>query len=613
MADERRYRPASTRRSVLKTAAGVGLTATVAGKSALAQSDDREKWKTDLTPSFSAPPTVVDGTVFIGGSSSYTETTNKLYALDATTGDKQWEFAVDNGIDAAPQVVNETVFIGDLRGTVYALDAETGTEIWIFETDGQILSSPTFVDGTVFVGSADFNLYAVDAETGDKQWAFKADNDVYTAPTVVDGTVYVVSWDYGGGRLYAVDADTGTKEWSYKTGGTSESSPTVVDGTVYVGSVDSNVYAVDATTGTKDWTFETGGEIRSSPTVHNGTVIVGSEDGQLYGINASTGTEAWSYSVEDRFKGSSPTVADGTVLVGGNVGKLYAVDAATGDLQWSYRAGSNIVSPTVSDGVVFFGDLTASVYAIRADISGSSEGSRARLGTLGHTDYWASKAGADTTLTMNNVNASAWEITTIEGSNATAEVNTQNPGVFLEAGQRYWIKNNGWPSHPLELRNTAGEAVLSQNTTGSFEDTTAVEWIDSGDELGFVLTDALGAELDTYVCTNHPGSMQGTLSERVQVTNVSLDPPTVQSDGSSHTLTFGVKDLSPDGREDEVSIQLPDQIQVDSVDAVSVDNLADPSIPAPESPLTFVVDPEQSTPLGTATFTVELTLSTGSE
>jgi hypothetical protein len=214
---------------------------------------------------------------------------------------------------------------------------------------------------------------------------------------------------------------------------------------------------------------------------------------------------------------------------------------------------------------------------------------------------------------MNNVNASAWEITTIEGSNATDEVNTQNPDVFLEAGQRYWIKNNGWPAHPLEVRNTAGEALLSQNTTGSFEDTTAVEWIDSGDELGFVLTDALGAELDTYVCTNHPGSMQGTLSERVQIINVSLDPPTVQSDGSSHTLTFEVTDLSPDGRDDEVSIQLPDQIQVDSVDAVSVDNLADPSIPAPESPLTFVVDPEQSTPLGTATFTVELTLSTGSE
>lgn len=613
MTDERGYSLHSTRRSVLKTAAGVGLTATLGSNSALAQSDERVKWKINLATTFGAAPTVVGETVFIGGSSSYTETTNKLYALDATNGDQQWDFAVENGIAAAPQVVDGTAFIGDLRGTLYALNAATGAETWTFETGGQILSSPTVADDTVLVGSGDFNLHAVDVETGEQQWAFEADNDVYTAPTVVDGTAYVVSWDNGGGRLYAVDTDTGTKQWSYKTGGTTDSSPTVANGTVYVGSVDSNVYAVDATTGEQDWTFETSGEIRSSPTVDNGTVIVGSEDGHLYGINATTGTEKWAFSVEARFKGASPTVADGTVFVGGNVGKLYAVDAATGELQWSYWADSNIASPTVSNGVVFFGDLNANVYALTADISGSSDGSRARLGTLGHTDFWASKTAADTTLTMNNVNASAWEVTNIEGSNATAEVNTQNPELFFESGKRYWIKNYGWPSHPLEIQNTAGEAILSQNTTGSFEDTTAVEWIDYGDEFGFVLTDTLGDKLDTYVCTNHPGSMQGTLSERVQVTNVSLDQSTVQPDGSSHTLTFEVRNLSPDGSEDEVAIRMPQQVEIDSVDAVSVDKLADPEIPAPENPLTFVVDPEQSTPLGTITFTVDLTLSKGSD
>ena len=279
-----------------------------------------------------------------------------------------------------------TVFVGSDDNNLYAVDAETGTEQWAFETGDSIgRSSPTVVDETVFVGSWDENLYAVDAETGAEQWAFQTGDWVWSSPTVVDGTVFVGSRD---NSLYAVDAETGTEQWAFETSGLVWSSPTVVDGTVFVGSLDGNLYAVDAETGTEQWAFETGRQVISSPTVVGGTVFVGSQDNNLYAIDAETGTEEWAFEAGSDVLSSS-TVVGGTVFVGSDDNNLYAVDAETGTEQWAFETGWSVISsPTVVDGTVFVGSNDNNLYAVDAGVSGSSEGSRAMLGTLGHHDDW---------------------------------------------------------------------------------------------------------------------------------------------------------------------------------------------------------------------------------
>jgi LPXTG-motif cell wall-anchored protein len=105
---------------------------------------------------------------------------------------------------------------------------------------------------------------------------------------------------------------------------------------------------VAADTGEQEWAFETGSTVSSSPTVVDGTVFVGSWDTDLHAVAAGTGEQEWAFETGGVIQ-SSPTVVDGTVFVGSNDGNLYAVDA---------------------------------------DVSGSSEGSRTRLGTLGHHGEW---------------------------------------------------------------------------------------------------------------------------------------------------------------------------------------------------------------------------------
>lgn len=94
-----------------------------------------------------------------------------LYAVEADTGKKRWEFAVDaeDGEDrqfhASPTVVDGVVYVPNTNGTVYGVDVEDGEVVWTFETGDAVWSSPTVVDGTLYVGSDDEHLYALDIET----------------------------------------------------------------------------------------------------------------------------------------------------------------------------------------------------------------------------------------------------------------------------------------------------------------------------------------------------------------------------------------------------------------------------------------------------------------
>jgi len=46
---------------------------------------------------------------------------------------------------------------------LYALDAKTGEKKWDFQTNDKILSSPCPADGIVYVGSDDGHLYALES------------------------------------------------------------------------------------------------------------------------------------------------------------------------------------------------------------------------------------------------------------------------------------------------------------------------------------------------------------------------------------------------------------------------------------------------------------------
>jgi outer membrane protein assembly factor BamB len=240
-----------------------------------------EKWKYEIGVAIPPPypPTVSDGTVYLGiwwlGSGSG----GSVCALDVATGEKKWEYKTDRAISSSPTVSEDTVYIGSWDNYIYALDAFTGAEKWKYETGYMVVSSPAVADNTVYIGSTDSYLHALDAVAGTEKWKYKTDDYIVSSPAVSGNTVYIGSKDE---HVYALDADTGAEKWKYKTGGwiPMDSSPALSGSTVYIGS-DDCVYALDAVTCTEKWKYKTGGHV-SSPAVAGGVVYVCSDDNYVY-------------------------------------------------------------------------------------------------------------------------------------------------------------------------------------------------------------------------------------------------------------------------------------------------------------------------------------------
>src|SRR5207248_1367280 len=120
---------------------------------------------------------------------------NKVYAIDAKTGQQKWSFFMGwSGAISPPMVVNGMLYIGSIDGRVYAIDTNTGQQKWAFPVKDGVYAALMVVNGVVYVISIAGIVYAIDAETGQQKWIFPTRNAtgswVQPPPIVVNGVLY---------------------------------------------------------------------------------------------------------------------------------------------------------------------------------------------------------------------------------------------------------------------------------------------------------------------------------------------------------------------------------------------------------------------------------------
>ena len=107
--------------------------------------------------------------------------------------------AVDDGLSSAT-VSTGVVYVGGPDGWVYALDARTGRKRWDFATKGHVNSTPTPAGGLLYVGSMDKNVYALRLNDGKLAWKFLTGERAFknisyggvrSSPVIRDGAVYI--------------------------------------------------------------------------------------------------------------------------------------------------------------------------------------------------------------------------------------------------------------------------------------------------------------------------------------------------------------------------------------------------------------------------------------
>lgn len=292
---------------------------------------------------WTAFPVVADGLVYAcsGAESGAESWRDHLHALDAATGEEQWNARTAGRIVEAPTVADGTVLIGvgteAETGAVQAFDARTGTERWRTEFEAEIGGTPTVSKGVAFVTDRNSAVHALSAEDGTRRWTRRVGVDDTTGngfgenesggnesdenesresettedegiPTfnvnfgwpasVAGDRVYVArSVMFGGGipALYALDADSGFVRWETLT--FLEGMVAATDDAVF-GNFAQQLTAI-TTNGQSSWSTKTDDVQTTPPATDGSTVYVGGK--RLSALDASGGAERWTVemNVED--------------------------------------------------------------------------------------------------------------------------------------------------------------------------------------------------------------------------------------------------------------------------------------------------------------------------
>ncbi len=310
----------------------------------------------------------------------------RLFGFDPRNGRVLWNDVerlegplAPPAIDPVSNVVAFTEGSGRGKSAVVAVDRTSREERWRFAIEDISRGGPTIANGTVFVGSRGRFVYAIDAQQGTLRWKRRLESAVEAAPAVSDGRVYAVSENgaKGNTRLYALDAASGKTVWSYSPKGVAigVSSPTVAAGMVFVGFGDAQVRAFDATTGKLMWSAPVRGffSFHSSLAYSGGDVYAMDENGGVYRLDGETGELRWDFQFPSYVSWSSPLVEGSTTYVGMDDGTVAAIEVSSGHLVWKTRLMTGPIGAFVPAGNLLLATSNSSrgaLVAFRHDPSG---------------------------------------------------------------------------------------------------------------------------------------------------------------------------------------------------------------------------------------------------
>jgi outer membrane protein assembly factor BamB len=246
---------------------------------AIDASDQRAVWNSDLGAVTGSGVTVEGDTAFVG------DDDGTLHAIDLKDGSEAWRSEGVGRIEPPPAVTEGLVFVSSRElsqgnARIRALDASSGEQQWEFSQEGLASGSAISVaEGRAIAGFTDRLARAFDAESGTGEWASLLSSAVSPrgSAATVPGSVYLVDLS---GTMVRLDAATGDRVWDYRFNASRSisipylalaSSPVVTGSSVLIGLSDGRLAAVSTETGHLVWQSDTGpgalGGIALSPEV----------------------------------------------------------------------------------------------------------------------------------------------------------------------------------------------------------------------------------------------------------------------------------------------------------------------------------------------------------
>ena len=270
--------------------------------------DGEVVWRTEVQGIMRSSPVISGGTLFFGTD------IGSFYSIDARTGllNREAKLTPRYIVRSSPAAVEDTIVVADTEGrppftsNLIALDRSTADELWRYAVEGWSQFPLAVGDGAVFFSTAegagagenfrwsDGRLYAVELSSGEQRWMVLREGVGAFSPPALTEDFVLFGWQDG--RFEALDVETGNVEWQLEVGSSVFGAPSVADGLVYFGTADGTVTAVDIVNGQKRWEFQTELEgeicrltcfgIRNAPAISNGVLYIGNGAGYFYALES---------------------------------------------------------------------------------------------------------------------------------------------------------------------------------------------------------------------------------------------------------------------------------------------------------------------------------------
>jgi outer membrane protein assembly factor BamB len=288
------------------------------------------RWESERSEGRAGPPAVA-GELVIHSSGSHPGAS--VVARRLEDGREEWRYLAGAPVLGGVTVDGDRAYVGDREGDVSALDASTGEVDWEFEAQGRVETTPAVDDGVVVVVAEDYRTgaataYGLDAESGEEEWRFSPSVAALgsSSPAVAGGTAYLGMGDL---TMYARDLRTGSEQWAEraKAGFSAGTVPAATGQDLYLADV-ADLYRLDPDSGEERWSFRLPDLLlQTSPLVTETTVVFGDQEGLAAALDVASGRLVWKQRVGPGPIGPGAADGDHVYLASlGSDGKVVALE-----------------------------------------------------------------------------------------------------------------------------------------------------------------------------------------------------------------------------------------------------------------------------------------------
>jgi outer membrane protein assembly factor BamB len=249
---------------------------------------------------------------------------------------------LDDVITGGVGVGGGLVLVGTENSRVIALDAETGQQQWDTEVSSEVLSAPATDGEVVVVMAVDGKLSGHDASSGEEIWTYESTVPALTlrgtsSPLILDNFLLAA---FGNGTVVSLALDNGTLRWEERVAiptGTSEIDRIVdIDGDLFIGdngqllvpSFQGYLAAIDVITGQTRWRVRESSANGASSGF--GNIYISDDRGHVKAYRTGEEDVVWSNEQLDLREVTAPKSFSNYVAVGDYEGYVHLLSQVDG-------------------------------------------------------------------------------------------------------------------------------------------------------------------------------------------------------------------------------------------------------------------------------------------